>query len=376
MFNDLCKQTYEELEKKSSGKQIVLWGRNRERALKAMDKFDNIKYIVDTDCEKWGGAYRGYKVYSADKLYGENPDDIIILVTAGPDYAYEITNQIKMIDNFSVFYLHVLEEEWFNSISNELYDNLDKIKSCIGMLDDDLSKRILAETVKRRIMGCNGSFSDLRTKGEMQYLFPTIYEKCCEKVILDCGAYIGDTAVRYVENFGNRVCKMYCYEALPKNLEALEKVQEKMQKEFGWKGEIVVLPYAVCDKESTIQFWETELPHGSFVPELRNTANAKFNHTVNCFDVKTCSIDDTVPIDEEVTLIKMDIEGAEYEALLGAEKTIKRNKPCCAISIYHNASDYWRLMMLLKEFVPEYKFAVRHYKNRHVDTVLYAWEDD
>lgn len=375
MFNDLNKQTYDELIKKSAGKQIILWGRCKERVLKALEKFGNVTYIVDTDCEKWGGAYRGYRVYSTAKLYSENPEDTIILVTAGPKYCYEITNEIKKIDNFPIFYFHVLEEEWFNTISNELFDNLDKIRSCIQGMNDDLSKKILAETVKRRIIGCNNEFSDLKIAGEQQYLYPVIFEKHSEEVIVDCGAYIGDTAKRFVEKFGNKVKRIYSYEALPKNIQSLSKMQARLQRECDWKGEIKVLPYAVSNKETTLQFWETELPQGSFIPELRNMANLKTNQRVDSFDVKTCLIDETVPVDEVVTLIKMDIEGAEYQALLGAEKTIKRNKPCCAISIYHNAFDYWRIMELLKQFVPEYKFAVRHYKSRHVDTVLYAWED-
>lgn len=375
MFGDLNRQTYDELIRQSAGKKIVLWGRSKGRVLKALDKFDNIKYIVDADCEKWGGAYEGYRVYSPSKLYGENADDIIVLVTAGPKQCYQITNEIKKIDRFSVFYFHVLEDEWFNTISNELYDNLDKIRKCICEMNDDLSKKILAEVVKRRIMGCNGEFSDLRVSGEAQYLCPAILGKNSEEIIVDCGAYIGDTAKRFVENLGNKVKKIYAYEALPKNISSLENMQSRLRKEWEWKGEIEILPYAVSDNETTIQFWETELPQGSFMPEVRNMANLKINQRVNVFDVKTCLIDNTVPENEKVTIIKMDIEGAEYQAILGAEQTIKKNKPCCAISIYHNALDYWRLMKLLKQFVPEYKFAVRHYKDRHVDTVLYAWEE-
>lgn len=45
---------------------------------------------------------------------------------------------------------------------------------------------------------------------------------------------------------------------------------------------------------------------------------------------------------------------------------------CC----YHNPQDYWRIYELICEFVPDYKFAVRHHQNNHLDTVLYAWEEN
>ena len=86
MFNDLCLQTNDELMSMSKDKQIVLWGVCKDLVLQAIEKYNNIKYIVDSDCEKWGTSYDGIKVYSPTKLYEEEPEDIIILVTAGPDY--------------------------------------------------------------------------------------------------------------------------------------------------------------------------------------------------------------------------------------------------------------------------------------------------
>ena len=85
------------------------------------------------------------------------------------------------------------------------------------------------------------------------------------------------------------------------------------------------------------------------------------------------TIDSLIPEDENVTLIKMDIEGSEYEAILGAKRVIQKNKPRLAISIYHSGEDYYRLPLLVKELVPEYKIAIRHHKKNHMDTDMYCW---
>ena len=75
---------------------------------------------------------------------------------------------------------------------------------------------------------------------------------------------------------------------------------------------------------------------------------------------------------DEVTYIKLDIEGAELEALKGAKKIIQKYKPRLAVCIYHKKEDLIEIPQYLKELVPEYKFYVRHYSNTTWETVLYA----
>ena len=71
----------------------------------------------------------------------------------------------------------------------------------------------------------------------------------------------------------------------------------------------------------------------------------------------------------------MDIEGAEYKALLGAEKTIKKYKPKLAICIYHKPEDVWEIPWLIHQFNPNYKFYLRHYSLTSPETVLYAIDE-
>lgn len=71
----------------------------------------------------------------------------------------------------------------------------------------------------------------------------------------------------------------------------------------------------------------------------------------------------------------MDIEGAEYKALLGAEKTIKKYKPKLAICIYHKPEDVWEIPMLIHKINPNYRFYVRHYSLTTPETILYAIDE-
>ena len=76
-------------------------------------------------------------------------------------------------------------------------------------------------------------------------------------------------------------------------------------------------------------------------------------------EVSLCSLDEE--IDEKITFIKMDVEGAEMDALMGTKRTIQRHRPKLAISLYHKISDIWEIPALIHHYVPTYKLYIRHH---------------
>ena len=52
---------------------------------------------------------------------------------------------------------------------------------------------------------------------------------------------------------------------------------------------------------------------------------------------------------------------------------IKSSRSSLAISVYHEPAHLWEIMLKLKEFLPEYKFALRNYTGWVGDTILYAF---
>lgn len=74
----------------------------------------------------------------------------------------------------------------------------------------------------------------------------------------------------------------------------------------------------------------------------------------------------------KVSFIKMDIEGAELEALKGARNTILKDKPDLAICVYHKNEDIIEIPRYILELDPEYELYLRHYDLAEYETVLYA----
>ena len=88
--------------------------------------------------------------------------------------------------------------------------------------------------------------------------------------------------------------------------------------------------------------------------------------------IETIQLDDVLQ-GKKVTLIKMDIEGSEYNALLGSEQTIKKWHPRLTICVYHKPEDILEILTLLLNFQPDYHFALRTYRADGIETVLYAY---
>ncbi len=88
-------------------------------------------------------------------------------------------------------------------------------------------------------------------------------------------------------------------------------------------------------------------------------------------EIETISIDEIDP-PAPITFIKMDIEGSEEQALLGAKETIKKNRPKLAICVYHKPSDITRLPRLVLDMIPDYKLYFRHYSYTDTETVMFA----
>lgn len=60
-------------------------------------------------------------------------------------------------------------------------------------------------------------------------------------------------------------------------------------------------------------------------------------------------------------MIKMDIEGGEYSALLGAKRHIQEDLPKLFLSVYHSNDDLIRIPRLIADISDEYDFYLRYY---------------
>ena len=85
-----------------------------------------------------------------------------------------------------------------------------------------------------------------------------------------------------------------------------------------------------------------------------------------------CITIDSMLKDAAPTFIKMDIEGAEIQALKGAREHIINDNPAMAICVYHRVDDLWKIPAYIRDVNPNYRFYLRHYSYYNTETVLYC----
>jgi hypothetical protein len=79
------------------------------------------------------------------------------------------------------------------------------------------------------------------------------------------------------------------------------------------------------------------------------------------------------PDGELPTLIKMDIEGSEREALLGASGVIRRRKPKLIICTYHKPEDIYELPQTIMKIRDDYELRLWQIGESFWDVILYAF---
>jgi hypothetical protein len=84
------------------------------------------------------------------------------------------------------------------------------------------------------------------------------------------------------------------------------------------------------------------------------------NHS-NCRPVKINVTSIDAATDQDASFIKYEVEGSELEALIGAQKTIERNKPKLSIALYHKAEDILTLPRHIVNLDMGYKIGFRQH---------------
>ena len=238
---------------------------------------------------------------------------------------------------------------------------------------DDYSKNLWYKIREKFLYGVT-NFSDIKST-EIEYLPEILFTETLndKEIIVSAGVKDGKDTKIFCSFFGKRLLKLYAFEPITIDY---EKSKQNLYEYYALGFPINLIKCGLLDKEQEIEFIfdEKETSNSGRIPGEIISSLTNKEHFSNWTKetVLVRPLDSIIPSDEKVTYIKMDIEGSEIKALLGAKRIIQKHKPRLAICVYHNPEDYFQIPFLIKEFVPEYKFYLRHYNNNLWDTVLFA----
>lgn len=217
-----------------------------------------------------------------------------------------------------------------------------------ALMQDDCSRRVFDEQVRLRE---SGDYAALGAPTPKDQYVPTDLPRWSDPMrLVDCGAYDGDT-LKVFAAAGYTLDGAIALEPDPSNY-------ARLVKSVAGRAALRTIKAGVHSTSGTL----------TFAADGAGSAHVDDAGTIR-IDVVSL---DAICGDWRPTLIKMDIEGAERDALEGARATLAACRPALAISAYHRIDDLWWLPLWIDALGLGYRFDLRSHAHNGFDTVLYA----
>lgn len=306
--------------------------------------------------------------YKPDKDVKEN--SIVVICLGSQTYYNQIVdtlvtmgfkNIISLNDIYEIHNAFQLPVELEQSGFQYYLDRQSTIESCYDLLEDDESREVFIKIIETH-MKRKPVIIPMRPRTE-QYVPKDIRLSRGYSRYIYCGVSVGEMAsvFNHIDELAN---EMICFEPDP-NQYRLTKEYLK-ENYFKLAKRVTALPNAVYDRTVAKPFTWSDTSFGSRILDSHEIPPGSNKSYVQCV-----TIDDILhgfcP-----TFISMDIEGAELNALKGAENVIKENIPDLGICVYHSPNHIWEIPHYLDNLGLGYKFYLRNYTSLTGETVLYA----
>jgi len=243
---------------------------------------------------------------------------------------------------------------FLQDLPHKVYQEAGQVLAAFRLWADEPSREEYAAQIRYRALG---DFYGLSAPGlEPSYFLDSLYALGAAEVFVDCGAYDGDTIREVLRRTGECFSRIVAIEPDPGNFEAIERYIASLPAEVA--ARISAYPYAVSSARGQVRFSAS----GDVTAAISEGGDI---------------VIDSMPLDQlspdlSPTFIKMDIEGAEAEALEGARQLISKHRPILAICLYHRQSDLWRIPLLIHSICPGYRYYLRTHETDGWQTVGYA----
>lgn len=282
-----------------------------------------------------GQQFAGYPVTdyrTAKERYGE----MVVLVSFGTHRA-EVMAEIERLAGEQELYapdVPVAGETLFTREYAKVHR--EELEQVYQLLADDWSRKVLQNVVEYKL---SGEIRLLRAcESNPREAWENILKPSAEEHYMDLGAYTGDSIMEFIR-----------YAGAWRRITALEPDSEtfaRLEKNTAALHDCILYRLGAYSRYARQPF-AGGAGRGSHLAE----------------DGAMTELDsvDNILCGQSVSLINMDVEGMEAEAITGMAKTLRRYRPKLLLAAYHRSEDLWRLPLEVLAIQPEYKVYLRHY---------------
>lgn len=315
--------------------------------------------FADNNSNLWGKKVDGLPVYSPGDATVQFKEKALFIITV-------YTNQpvIRQLQDLGVRFVTFASLAWHYSdvllphgaldLPHEIFHQADKVQKVFGLWHDELSREEYLAQLKWRTSLQIDNMPLHLSPDEIYFPIDLVrfFEDEC---FVDCGAFDGDSIDAFLRLCKDRFKKIWAIEPDPENYKHLQERIQLYDQDIVRK--VISLQAALGSKRQKIAFNAT------------GTAGSTMGE--GSYEVNSIPLDIILESDTP-TYIKMDIEGAEMDALTGAKQVIKRHLPILAVCAYHKQDHLWEIPLLIQSISNDYEFFLRRYSDECWELICYA----
>jgi FkbM family methyltransferase len=242
-------------------------------------------------------------------------------------------------------------------LPHQILEQKQDVRAAYDLCEDDASRVEYVSQVRFRLLA---DFDGLSHPVKHPQYFPDdLFAWRSDEWILDGGAYDGDTVRSLVALHGANFGHLHAFEPDPSNFAKLTAAVAALSAEL--QAKFTCSQVALASEAGTLH-----------LDALGNASSATSVVAASGTIAVPAATIDTLIGDAHPTFLKLDIEGAEPDALLGARHTIERDGPVLAICVYHRQDHLWSIPLMLRAWRDDYALFLRPHNEEGWDLICYA----
>jgi FkbM family methyltransferase len=304
----------------------------------------------DTNTSLIGTQFEGLPIRVASDLKSGRPDFLFITARHAVQPVSAMLTGMKIA--------HASYDAWHVAANFDAFRHVHD-----RLLGDERSKEVLRAVLMAMLTGDRSHCATVAER-DQYFCLPPFYGWENESYV-DAGAFVGDSAERFIWSHNGLFSKLYAFEPGPRQFAALKSRFQRLAGEWTLDPASIALVNAgLGESDGAVS---AASANGQMTSFALNSGAAGPNVSVVSLDRYLNGA--------HITFLKADVEGMEMSLLKGAQRTITRCRPKVAICVYHYPTDIPDIAGYLASLVPDYKFALHHHSPQLMETVLYCWVD-
>ncbi len=284
-------------------------------------------------------TFRDMQVESYEDITARLGEDIVILIAFGSALP-EVIGRMRELDTRHTVYIPEVPLIGGEVFTYGYFDrHREELAQVFAQLSDDTSRELFSDMLRYRL---GGRLSDLFRTEESGVSLSSLLKTEEIRCALDGGAFTGDSAKVMLDVYPHMEA-LIAVEPDARTFKKLSAFAETAN------GTVIPVHGALWDTEDTLTY-SASASRGAGVQGR--------NHRARTESVPAVTADSLVP-DRRLDLLKLDVEGAEMRAIIGAESVILRDRCALAVSLYHRTEDLFMLPLRIAAFCPDYRFFLR-----------------